>query len=251
MKRDKIILAAVASLLLSGCGIYGKYRSASEVPQDLYGAKADDFRQDSVGLGGMQWMELFTDPYLQSLVERGLENNADYLTAQLRVEEAEASLRASRLSFLPSFALSPQGTISSFDGGSATKTYTVPVTASWEVDIFGKMRNAKLQTKALYAQTNDYRQAVRSQIISGIANLYYTLLMLDEQLLLTRQTEQAWSETVRSARALMNAGQFNEAGNFDAGNFCVCRIRAHIQRKQNKTDDNDWRKGTIFLPVSE
>ncbi|MDE6483146.1 MAG: TolC family protein [Rikenellaceae bacterium] len=212
MKRDKIILAAVASLLLSGCGIYGKYRSSEEVPADLYGAEAAEFPQDSVGFGGMDWRELFTDPLLVQLIERGLENNADYLTAQLRVEEAEASLRAARLSFLPSFALSPQGTISSFDGGSATKTYTVPVTASWEVDIFGKMRNAKLQTKALYAQTEDYKQAVRSQLISGIANVYYTLLMLDEQLVLTQQTEQAWAETVRSARALMNAGQFNEAG---------------------------------------
>ncbi|MCX4359184.1 MAG: TolC family protein [Rikenellaceae bacterium] len=212
MKKNKIASFIIASLLLSGCGIYGKYRSSEEVPADLYGAEVAEFPQDSVGFGGMEWQELFTDPYLAELIERGLENNADYLTAQLRVEEAEASLRAARLSFLPSFAFSPQGTISSFDGGNATKSYSVPITASWEVDIFGKMRNAKLQTKAAYAQSQDYKQAVRSQIVSGIANIYYTLLMLDEQLILTQETEQAWAETVRSARALMNAGQYNEAG---------------------------------------
>ena len=112
---------------------------------------------------------------------------------------------------LPSFALSPQGTISSFDGGKATKTYTLPVTASWELDIFGRLRNAKQQAKALYAQSKDYQQAVRTQLIVGIANVYYTLLMLDEQLAISQQTEEAWKETVASTRALMDAGLANEA----------------------------------------
>ena len=88
----------------------------------------------------------------------------------------------------------------------------MPVTASWELDIFGRMRNAKKQAQALYAQSRDYRQAVRTQLIAGIANTYYTLLMLDEQLDLSRQTAEAWKETVASARALMNAGQYDEAG---------------------------------------
>lgn len=240
MKRNKIVSLIAASLLLSGCGIYGKYRSSEEVPADLYGAEAAEFPQDSVGMGGLDWHELFTDHYLAELIERGLENNADYLTAQLRVEEAEASLRAARLSFLPSFAFTPQGTISSFDGGSATKTYSVPITASWEVDIFGKMRNAKLQTKAAYAQSQDYRQAVRSQLISGIANVYYTLLMLDEQLLITQETEQAWAETVRSARALMNAGQFNEAGvsQMEATYYNVQTSALDLKEKINQVENS-------------
>ena len=118
---------------------------------------------------------------------------------------------SAKLAFLPSFALSPQGTISSFDGGKATKTYTLPVTASWELDIFGRLRNAKQQAKALYAQSKDYQQAVRTQLIAGIANVYYTLLMLDEQLAISQQTEEAWKETVASTRALMDAGLANEA----------------------------------------
>ena len=146
------------------------------------------------------------------MIEQGLANNTDYRSAQLRVEEAEATLLSAKLSFLPSFALSPQGGVSSFDGGKATWTYTVPVTASWELDIFGRMRNAKKQAQALYAQSRDYRQAVRTQLIAGIANTYYTLLMLDEQLDLSRQTAEAWKETVASARALMRAGQYDEAG---------------------------------------
>ncbi len=217
MKKD-IIIFATLPLLLSSCGIYSKYKPAKEVPEDLFGAEMEAYAQPSEeeeadgGLGTLDWRELFTDPLLQALIEQGLENNADYLSAQQRVKEAEATLLSSKLAFLPSFAFAPTGTISSFDGQKATKTYSVPITASWELDLFGSMRNAKRQAKALLAQSHDYQQAVRAQLIAGIANVYYTLLMLDDQLALTQQTADAWVETVRSARALMNAGQYNEAG---------------------------------------
>lgn len=208
----KIIPFAALSLLLSSCGIYNKYKPATEVPENLYGTETAALATDTVSLGNVDWRTIFTDPQLQALIERGLQNNTDYQSAQLRVEEAKASLLSARLAFLPSFALSPQGTASSFDKHKASQTYNLPVAASWELDIFGRMRNAKKQAKVLYAQSKDYSQAVRSQVIAGIANTYYTLVMLDEQLAISQQTEQAWQETVRSARALMNAGMYNEAG---------------------------------------
>ena len=207
----KIILLTAATALLCSCGIYNRYQPVEAVPEDLYG---DSFSQtgDTTNFGNTDWRKVFTDSCLQRLIEQGLANNTDYRSAQLRVEEAEATLLSARLAFLPSFALSPQGGVSNFDGGKATWTYTMPVTASWELDIFGRMRNAKKQAQALYAQSRDYRQAVRTQLIAGIANTYYTLLMLDEQLSLSRQTAEAWKETVASARALMQAGQYDEAG---------------------------------------
>lgn len=208
MKR--IILLTTATALLSSCGIYTKYHAETTTPDNLYGEEVAT--DDTSNLGDVDWRTLFTDPFLQQLIEQGLQSNTDYLSAELRVEEAKATLMSARLAFLPSFALAPQGTVSSFDKQKATQTYQLPVTASWELDVFGNLRNAKQRAKALYAQSEDYRQAVRSQLISGIANTYYTLLMLDEQLSLTQETEQAWQETVRSARALMNAGQYNEAG---------------------------------------
>ena len=179
MKR--YIITAVATALLSSCGIYNRYTPVTDVPEDLYGNQVEV--TDTIhNLGNMDWRNLFTDPYLQSLIQQGLENNTDYRAAQLRVEEAEATLLSAKLAFLPSFTLSPQGGVSSFDGAKATWTYSVPVTASWELDIFGRMRNAKKQSQALYAQSKDYQQAVRTQLIASIANTYYTLLMLDEQL---------------------------------------------------------------------
>lgn len=205
----KIILLTTVSALLSSCGIYSKYKPATTVPDQLYGEEV--MVEDTVSFGNMDWRELFTDPKLQQLIEQGLQNNTDYQSAQLRVEEAEATLMSAKLAFLPSFAFTPQGSVSSFDGHKATQTYSLPITASWELDIFGRVRNAKQQAKALYAQSHDYQQAVRTQLIAGIANTYYTLLMLDEQLYITRQTEEAWQETVASTRALMKAGLTNES----------------------------------------
>ena len=237
MKKNIITLVAI-SLSLSGCGIYTKYKPATSVPDDLYGGEV--VTEDTAGLGNMDWRELFTDPYLQSLIEVGLQTNTDYQSAQLRVEEAQAVLMSAKLAFLPAFALAPQGTVSSFDTQKATQTYSLPVTASWELDVFGRMRNAKKQAKALYAQSEDYRQAVRTQLITGIANTYYTLLMLDEQLDLSRQTETAWKETVASTRALMNAGRADNSAvsQMEAAYYSVCASVLDLKEQINQVENS-------------
>lgn len=239
MKQYIIITLAVSSVMLSSCGIYSKYKPATEVPENLYGQETV-VTEDTVTLGSMNWREVFTDPQLQTLIEQGLQNNTDYLSAQLRVEEAEATLLSAKLAFLPSFAFSPQGTVSSFDSHKATQTYSVPITASWELDIFGKMRNAKKQAQALYAQGQDYRQAVRTQLIAGIANTYYTLLMLDAQLEISEQTASSWKETVNSTRALMNAGMADEAAvsQMEATYYSICTSVLDLKEQLNQVENS-------------
>ena len=139
--KKSIITLVVISLSLSGCGIYTKYEPGTSVPDNLYGEEV--VAEDTAGLGNMDWRELFTDPYLQSLIEVGLQTNTDYQSAQLRVEQTQVTLMSAKLAFLPAFALAPQGVVSSFDTHKATQTYSLPVTASWELDVFGRMRNAK------------------------------------------------------------------------------------------------------------
>lgn len=206
----KIFILTAATAMTCSCGIYNRYTPEDTVPDNIYGEYTIE-ATDTLNFGNIQWYNVFTDTYLQDLIKRGLDNNTDYQTAQLRIQEAEATLMSSKLAFLPSFALSPQGGASGTEGQKATWTYQIPVTANWELDIFGRMRNSKKQAQALLAQSKDYKQAVRTQLISGIANTYYTLLMLDEQLNLSLKTAEAWEETVKSARALMNAGQYDEA----------------------------------------
>lgn len=233
----KIMILATTAAMLSSCGIYTKYKPAETVPDSLYGANVEI--ADTANLGNSDWKEIFTDSYLQTYIDQALQNNTDYQSAQLRIEEAKATLLSSKLAFLPSFALAPQGTISSFDSQKATKSYELPVTASWELDIFGRMRNSKKQAQALYAQSVDYKQAVRSQLIANVANTYYTLLMLDEQLRLSEETAEAWKETVAAARALMDAGQYNEAGvsQMEATYYSVQASVVDLKEQINQTQN--------------
>lgn len=237
--KKQIITLTLAMLTLSSCGIYTKYKPATEVPVDLYGeevAAADT----PDNLGDLSWREVFTDPQLQLLIEQGLQNNTDLRSAQWRVKEAEAAMLSAKLAYLPSFALSPQGTVSSFDKSKATQTYNLPVTAGWEIDIFGRVRNAKRQAKALLEQSHDYKQAVRTQLISGIANTYYTLLMLDNQLEISVQTEHSWKETVDATRALMNAGLANEAAvsQMEATYYTICTSVLDLKEQINQVENS-------------
>ena len=204
----KILIVCLAAAMTS-CGIYKNYQRPDVVTDGLYGTAET---ADSTTLGDISWQEMFTDPQLQALIDLALTNNTDLQSAQWRVKEAEATLKSARLAYLPSFNFAPQGTISSFDNGAASKTYSIPVTASWQIDIFGGLTNAKRKAKALYLQSREYQQAVRTQLIASVANLYYTLLMLDSQYEVTGETARKWEETVRTMRAMKDAGMTNEAG---------------------------------------
>lgn len=236
MKKQVLILT-VAALTMSSCGIYKKYEPITSVPDNLYGTETSDTLYN---IGMLGWREVFTDPQLQLLIEQGLQGNTDLQSAQWRVKEAEATLKAAKLAFLPSFALAPQGTVSSFDKAKATQSYSLPVTASWEVDIFGRLLNAKRQAKALVAQSEDYRQAVQTQLIASIANTYYTLLMLDEQLLISEQTEVSWKEAVEATRALMEAGQSNEAAasQMEATYYSICTSILDLKEQINQVENS-------------
>ena len=237
--KKQIITLTVAALTLSSCGIYTQYKPATEVPDNLYGEEVAV--ADTVdNIGNLSWQEIFTDPRLQELIEQGLRNNTDLQSAQWRVKEAEAAMLSAKLAYLPSFALSPQGTASSFDKGKAVQTYTLPVAASWEIDIFGRIRNAKRQAKALLEQSRDYKQAVRTQLIAGIANTYYTLLMLDNQLAISVRTEKSWKETVDATRALMEAGLANEAAvsQMEATYYTICTSVLDLKEQINQVENS-------------
>lgn len=228
MNKIQKFIVLGATLLLTGCGIYTKYEPQTTVPDNLYGEEAATLSADTASIADIGWRDFFSDPYLQELIERGMAQNTDVLTAGLRIEEARASLLSAKLAFLPSFALAPQGALGTVDG-QVSRTYTLPVTASWEIDLFGKLRNAKRQSQAAVAQSEDYQQAVYSTLIANIANTYYTLLMLDEQLDISRQTARSWEETVTSTQALMDAGLADEAA--------VSQMQATCYEVQNSVID--------------
>ncbi len=184
MKKVIIVLSTV--FLLSGCGLYTKYERPDVNTEGLVRdplSVTDTLKVNTdENFGNMPWRSVFTDPKLQALIEQGLEKNADLLNAALNVKMVEEQLKVAKLAFVPGFTFSPQGTISSWDGGKATKAYSLPVSASWSVDLFGNLLNQKRSTQMALLATKDYQVVVKTNIVSGIANLYYTLLMLDRQL---------------------------------------------------------------------
>ena len=207
MKRTIIGLLLLTGL--SGCHIYRTYeRPELSGVDSLYRVPA--MTEDTMSLADFSWKELFTDTVLQQLIEKGIANNTDLNIARLKVREAEALLTSSKLAYLPSVSLTPQGTIKSIEGNSPTKTYNLAASADWELDIFGRLTNAKREAKAVLEQSQAYKQAVQTQLIATIANSYYTLLMLDKQLDISKRTAEIWAENLRVMKALKKAGQTTE-----------------------------------------
>lgn len=203
-----ILIIILTAFLFTGCGVYKRYSRPEMNTSGLYGSAET---ADTTTIASLSWKELFADPLLQSLIEEGLQNNTDLKIARLRVEEVEASLFAAKLAYLPSLSLEPQGNISSFDGSKVSKTYNLAATASWEVDIFGRITNAKRGAKAYHEQSKAYEQAVQTTLVATIANLYYSLLMLDEQREISQKTTESLRRNVEVLTVLKRAGQANAA----------------------------------------
>ena len=204
----KVALGVGLAVMMSGCHIYQKYQTPTDTPITKAYAEALSQPEDSAAFGNLQWQTVFTDPLLVDLINRALENNTNLRNAQLNVEVARAQVQGAKLSYLPSVALAPNVAAASYDGASlGPVNYTIPAQVSWEVDIFGKILNSKRGAQAALYQSEAYSQAVRSQIISGVATTYYTLAAINSQLELSRNTAKIWKETVQTMRDLKEAGR--------------------------------------------
>lgn len=185
MKIRNIIILGLATLSLTGCkSLYGTYKRPEVKTDGLVRDPINDQTtlEGANDFGQLPWRDVFTDPNLQAIIEKALTNNPDLLNAALNIDIAEQQLGAAKLAFLPSLAFAPQGTITHFGSHvEATKSYTLPLVSNWEIDLFGNLRNAKKAAQMAMIQMQDYKVAVQTKLICNVANLYYTLLMLDRQ----------------------------------------------------------------------
>ena len=244
MKLNKIFLFASASLLMTSCGLYNKY----ERPQvDTYGLVRDVASNtdtlavaDTANFGNLPWREVFTDPQLQSLIETGLANNTNLLNAALNVKMVEDQLIIAKLAFVPGFTFSPQGTVASWDGNKASKTYSLPVTASWSVDLFGNLLNVKRSAQMALLATKDYQQVVQTKVISNIANMYYTLLMLDKQLQVVNDMAKLVEETWNIMKIQKELGRVKETSvqSAEANLYSVQAQASDLKRQIRETENS-------------
>lgn len=200
MKKILIITLLLSSL--TGCGIYREYeREEMQFVDSLYRRMSP--RAEGYSTGNISWESMFTDPLLQEWIQTGLDYNTDLHVARLKVQEAEAALLAARWALLPGADFNMQGGLPG--------QFSASLGASWQADIFGGLRNAKRRAKAALEQSQAYKQAVQTQLVATIAESYYTLLMLDEQLRISTRTMTTWEESIRTLEALKRAGKTNEA----------------------------------------
>lgn len=233
-----------AAALLSSCGIYNKYErpevNTTGLVRDVTSATDTLAVTDTTSFGNLPWRSVFTDPQLQSIIEKGLANNTDMLNAALNVKMVEAQLTAAKLAFVPSFTFSPQGTISSWDGSKATKTYSLPINASWSIDLFGNLLNQKRSAQMALLATKDYQLVVKTNLIANIANMYYTLMMLDKQLEIvdnmTGLTKDTW-DMMKLQKELGNTKE-TSVQSAEANYYSVLAQAADLKRQIRETENS-------------
>ena len=215
MNYKSIFTLALAAFLMSSCTLYKNYERPADIITDgIYG---DMQTAGDNSLGDLKWRDIFTDPALQAIIERGLQQNSNLKNAELRIKEADYALKCAKLAYIPSFYFKPSGSISQIwdpydrNSYSATKSYSLPISLSWQVGSIGSLRNNKKKAEVTRDQLRNAKQAIQAQLVAGIASMYYNLSMLDEQLRLTQQTEQNWGKYLQMQKQLMDAGQSNMA----------------------------------------
>lgn len=201
MKKLHIYIMCISAVVMTSCkSLYAPYErpdvNTTGLFRDVTSATDTLVTNDTTSFGNLAWRDVFTDPLLQQHIQTALDNNPDLLNAALNVQMSEAMLKSAKLAFLPQFTFAPNGTIASWDGNSPTKTYQLPIAAQWNVDLFGNLLSQKRSAQVALLATKDYQTVVKCNIISAVANMYYTLLMLDRQLELlgdmTVLTQDTW-----------------------------------------------------------
>ena len=242
----KILTIAACSLMMASCGLYNKYERPEVNTQGLVRDIVSDGDTLAVNtdqnFGNLPWREVFTDPQLQALIEQALQNNVDLRNAALNVKMMETALTCAKLAFLPSVAFAPQGTISQvqMDGASVNRIYSMPIAATWNVDLFGNLLSQKRSAQMKLLATRDYQVAVQTQIICGVANLYYTLMMLDEQLAIVTDMEALTKDTWDMMKLQMDLGRARSTSvqTAEANYYSVQAKKAELKRQIREVENS-------------
>ena len=240
-KLSNIIVAAAVSFMLTGCGLYNKYEKTVEEPADVFGSSTlGTSASGDVTIADLSWREFFTDPLLQNLIEQALANNTDLNTARINIEKSQISLTTKKLAYLPSLYFSPQGSLYSFDGAKPTKSYTIPLDVSWDIDVFGSITNKKRAAKAALLQAQMTEESTRSNLISTIAQEYFYLQLLDRELEILIETDSLWKASLETMQALYENGQaYSTAVNQQESSYLDMKLQIASMRRYIRATEND------------
>jgi len=246
-----MLLIACMSILLFSCRIGLRYQRSAEL------ALTEHYRgqsgSDTSNIADLSWKTFFADTLLKKLIDSALKNNLDLKTAVARMGAAEASLRQSKAMFFPSLTIDADYSLTknspaqlqAFGNNAATtsipsiNTYALTGTTSWEADIWGKLRGSKRAALANYLQSDAYKRAVQTRLISQVAQSYYALAAYDKQLEITLETIRIRQKDISTVKALMASDKLNGAdvvnseSNLYAAQVTVPDIQQNITELEN------------------
>ena len=177
----------LAILSFGSCKVTENYkRPAGIADNKLF---RDGNASDTTNMANIPWKKMFNDTLLQGLIQEGIKNNPDLIIALTRIRQAQANLRQSKAAFFPTLDINAGFTKGKTAGtGIKSESYELYVSSGWEADIWGKLRSSKKAAVAVLLQSNAYKKAVQTQMISDIATDFYTLQAYDAQLQITLKT---------------------------------------------------------------
>ena len=237
----KVILFFAVGFLFTGCGLYNNYEKTVQEPEGVFGVTPDITSATSeTSIAEMSWREFFSDPLLQQLIEQALANNTDLNSARINIEKSEIYLRTKKLAFLPSVYFSPQGSFSKFGSESWTRSYTIPLDVSWDVDVFGSLRNKKRAAKAALLQAQMTEEATRSNLISSVAQEYFYLQLLDRELDILISTDSLWKASLDTQQALYENGQaYSTAVNQQESSWLDVKLQIVAIKRAIRSTENE------------
>lgn len=221
MKRNtiyKLIFVPVLLVSLQSCFVARDYQRPEVVNEDYF--RTDQLPEDSITMAEVSWRTLFSDPVLIGHIEQGLENNLDIRIALQQIIAANAYYQQGKAGFLPTIGatgqvshqeMSSNGQMGALYGGGISQ-FELSANASWEADIWGKIRSHKRASEAAYLQSVAAHKAVKTQLIASIATVYYQLVALDEQISITEQSIANRESSLETTKALKEAGYLTEVG---------------------------------------
>src|SRR5438132_1705005 len=199
---QQIVSGVVAAALLGGCAIGPNYKRPSVAEPPTFRGQAT---AEAASLADAPWWEVFQDPSLKALIREALHNNYDVRIAAARVQEARANLSIARSDLYPSFDYSGGVSRSKVGPGvqgrpggpvpNATNAYFATMSASWELDIWGRVRRSNEAALASLLATEDARRGVWLTLVSDLAQAYFELLALDVRLQIARDSTNAYQRT--------------------------------------------------------
>ncbi len=241
----KIIFPLISVALLTSCGLFKNYKrpeAFANVTENIYrdttSMTAVLETADTANFGNTPWREVFTDPKLQALIEKVMVSN-DMQKADMNIEKAKAYLTISKLAYIPSLVFAPSGELTSIDNSKAVQTYTLPISASWNIGSFGSLQNDKKYAKTNLFMAKAAKQATQTALIAAVAQMYYTLQMLDEQYATAFETSKLWKKNVEAMKAMKEAGMVNNAAvaQASANYHTLCATLPTLQNSIRQTEN--------------